>query len=524
MENPEQRNSLTEEIDTRLEEILTTHLGASEEYDGMSLSLAALSSCVLLAEREGEVESNACGPSDRYTEDALLVALNEMGVKCNGAVKRAITDMADNGYIQVEPMGRLLVQEPLSDFIQNLNETFPRMQGLNLVAYLVQTVDEVTSGRKDFQVAMDQLDQTLQLQKQYITTKKPRDDLPAESGELPKPQRRKPSTQSLKSALSRRLRKRQTQVVSSGDHGSCEPVVFSAAGQAKALDIQEVFSPKPKIDNGKSSDRKAKERPDSEPDVSPRQMPEWQPEPDFDAQCEANEENQEPKPRTDESVETDPETVFSGSGPMGDFPAEAKTDRDFVKSAVEKPSGGGVSDNAEPKEKPPVTEAISIPDRPPIERSPDIRSIPSTAKNEGSLDEEVEERIESFYQSLVMTCPVCHSGQIIEQNTEKGKTFFTCSSPDCVFVSWGKPYALLCPWCKNPFLVEATGKEGAPVLKCPRATCHYQQDMPEQVSTDSTGYNLPSGQTRIGSPTLPAKKPARKAKRLVRRRVVRKKR
>jgi hypothetical protein len=37
------------------------------------------------------------------------------------------------------------------------------MQGLQLVAYLVQTIEEVLSGRKDYHFAVEQFDQTLHL-------------------------------------------------------------------------------------------------------------------------------------------------------------------------------------------------------------------------------------------------------------------------------------------------------------------------------------------------------------------------
>jgi ssDNA-binding Zn-finger/Zn-ribbon topoisomerase 1 len=136
-------------------------------------------------------------------------------------------------------------------------------------------------------------------------------------------------------------------------------------------------------------------------------------------------------------------------------------------------------------------------------------------------DEALEERISAFEQDLAMACPVCSRGKIEKKDTAKGKSFYVCNQEACVFVSWGKPFHLECPRCKNPFLIQATAKAGETVLRCPRATCRYQQGMPEQKT--SSPAQAPA--TAHG-PTTTTRKVRRsgKKKRVVRRRVVRKKR
>jgi DNA topoisomerase IA len=162
MGDSEHPNLSTEEaIKVRFEKTLTRHVAIKEGYDDLPLDLESLSIGILLVEQDHEVKNGLCKPSERYTRDTLMSALAEIGVQSNGAGNRVTADMAEKGYVEIDTDGRLFAQARLADFIQKLNASFPRMQGLNLVAYLIQTMDEVLSGRKDIEFALEQLDQTL---------------------------------------------------------------------------------------------------------------------------------------------------------------------------------------------------------------------------------------------------------------------------------------------------------------------------------------------------------------------------
>jgi transposase-like protein len=137
-------------------------------------------------------------------------------------------------------------------------------------------------------------------------------------------------------------------------------------------------------------------------------------------------------------------------------------------------------------------------------------------------DEVLEARIAALEQNLAMTCPICGAGKVETKETAKGKTFYVCIQQDCVFVSWGKPYHLECPWCKNPYLIETTGKAGKTILRCPRATCRYQQGMLGE-GDPSLAKAAASAQGATPSTTKVVRR-SRKKKRVVRRRVVRRKR
>lgn len=62
-------------------------------------------------------------------------------------------------------------------------------------------------------------------------------------------------------------------------------------------------------------------------------------------------------------------------------------------------------------------------------------------------------------QVVIMPCPKCEEGQIIEKRTRKGKIFYGCTNyPKCDFASWYKPLEEKCPNCGN-VLVEKKDKK-----------------------------------------------------------------
>jgi hypothetical protein len=526
MGDSEHPNLSTEEaIKVRFEKTLTRHVAIKEGYDDLPLDLESLSIGILLVEQDHEVKNGLCKPSERYTRDTLMSALAEIGVQSNGAGNRVTADMAEKGYVEIDTDGRLFAQARLADFIQKLNASFPRMQGLNLVAYLIQTMDEVLSGRKDIEFALEQLDQTLHHQSHDGPPPKTGRSSLSGSKQDPVPKQDKPSTDTLKSALSKRLRKRQAQGSPSAKQESDACIVVSGGGEARPLNVQRLFSPKPEI-GGADEPAPGFETPALEFETEDQQ--EQVPDSDTDAvkalHIEEEDRASAPKPDGRQETPAEPEAVSSDQGPADNLTAPTEENATLSPDVCEKPSGE--VDPASPNDDPPIADAASESTPPSIPAVSELPANEGAEKTDRVSDQTVQERIESFYESLALTCPVCHSGRILEQNTEKGKVFFTCSNSECVFVSWGKPHILVCPWCKNPFLIEGTGKQGNAVLKCPRATCHYQQPVPGDGRSDQAEAMSPGALVggEAGSSAVRTQKPIRKPKRRVRRRVVRKKR
>ncbi|MEN6473281.1 MAG: type I DNA topoisomerase [Syntrophaceae bacterium] len=71
-----------------------------------------------------------------------------------------------------------------------------------------------------------------------------------------------------------------------------------------------------------------------------------------------------------------------------------------------------------------------------------------------------------------LKCPMpgC-SGEIKQQQSKKGKTFYSCTIKECKFTSWTKPVEKKCPQCSADFLVKK-GKQNV----CPNPECGYSED------------------------------------------------
>ena len=77
---------------------------------------------------------------------------------------------------------------------------------------------------------------------------------------------------------------------------------------------------------------------------------------------------------------------------------------------------------------------------------------------------------EPWLEKIGVTCPVCHTGEVIEKRSKKGRVFFGCSRyPECEFTSWNKPLAQACPNCDG-LLVMA----GADKARCTACNSSYR--------------------------------------------------
>ena len=166
--NSQTQKLMTHETRMQLDEILGRHierlLGTKYGIGALTLNLAAISCMVLLNERESEIESFSAVTSDRYTRETLLKELTEIGLDLDENLRDTIQDMVYKDYIEIDDAGIFIPKKASSSMAALLELAFPKMPGMNLIAYFVQTMDEVQSGRKDLDNAISQFDQTLQMQ------------------------------------------------------------------------------------------------------------------------------------------------------------------------------------------------------------------------------------------------------------------------------------------------------------------------------------------------------------------------
>lgn len=77
-------------------------------------------------------------------------------------------------------------------------------------------------------------------------------------------------------------------------------------------------------------------------------------------------------------------------------------------------------------------------------------------------------------------CPECKQGKMLKRQSRRGRVFFSCSRyPDCKYAVWNEPIAQACPKCAWPMLTVKKTKKRGTELVCPRQTCGFTEQVPE---------------------------------------------
>lgn len=167
-QNIEQEQLSTRNIRARFDETLGRHIerliGTRYGIGSLPLNVATIPCLILAVERETDIESASSSPPERYTEETFLNELAEFGLNPDEDLKASLQDLIQKGYIDASPDSSFSATKPAISMVRLVDRIFPKMPGANLVAYLVQTMDEVLSGRKELESAISQFDQTLQMQ------------------------------------------------------------------------------------------------------------------------------------------------------------------------------------------------------------------------------------------------------------------------------------------------------------------------------------------------------------------------
>jgi hypothetical protein len=176
MDDNFQRNQVSSDIRKQFEEALRKHVrrlaGISHEFSNilMSLDLLTLSCVVLIVEKEKDLHLKKQENPKRYTEDTLLHALAELGLDDKKKVSLCLQVLMQKKYI-LETKEGLAATEPAFKLAIFFDTIFPNMPGLNLVAYFNQIGEEVISKRKTLELAIAQINKTLQIQGSSLVKK-----------------------------------------------------------------------------------------------------------------------------------------------------------------------------------------------------------------------------------------------------------------------------------------------------------------------------------------------------------------
>ncbi|MBW2139338.1 MAG: hypothetical protein JRH06_17560 [Deltaproteobacteria bacterium] len=489
-------------------------VGSEEHIGTLPLNLETLACFIALVEREAEIESLPSSPPERFSGETLARELMEMGFDAEADLKAEIAAMVEKGEIHLDEEGRFCPGKSATDMVQLLNRIFPGMPGMSLLAYIIQTIDEVHSGRKGLEEAISQFDQVLQKQGAPLKESGHKDLKSGASGGTPGrgpfsvllARKRAPASPVKPIGPARRMPRWTPSTHKSGSK------ILSCGATSKQVEIRELrdlFRGNDEAEAGQDPTTGVKER---EGDVCEEETQDRGREGgEFSGAQERP--NEAPAinietPRDQDRAVTD-EADASVGEVLPDYESAPCPVGHKEKQGAwneEKAVGAG--------NKGPGDESSSL-----IEISPSVAADLQEKDHDADDEEEIEKGIAAFEEDLSLQCPICRAAKIFSETTTRGKTYYKCSNKKCNFLSWGKPYHIVCSRCNNPFLVEVTGRDGRKMLRCPRATCrHVEEICGDSMQGVDREISPPGEITDRGN--RPPKKPVR---RVVRRRLVRRK-
>jgi ssDNA-binding Zn-finger/Zn-ribbon topoisomerase 1 len=518
-----QRSDVQKIFDKTFSSHMERLVGAKHGIEELPFDLVNLSCLIFLLEREGELHGFQDDSIKPYTSKTLSIELMEMGIALNGNLVEMIEDFVQKGYVFINDSEQLSPRKPAASTVKLIERAFPKMPGMSLVGYFLQTIDEVTSNRKNIKEAVRQFDQTLSIHGVSLVdqgwaeekTKRAWDEEKNRNGagtgarDMSKKQRSGMPLESINH------RQRLPDMAKSGSDGagrkSSEPTILSSNPYHSGVRIQKVQFGQALVketDFEKDVDDISVKNKTQDVETSEEYIPE-SPVRSIENENPAGVSESRRKRREDLQIEAvvEEKTI---NGEAVDIQANTAEDHQRPAISLDLPD----SDKQESM----TMSAVSQHDERILSDQDGLTNKENEDESETVLDqfsneptaELVEKRIADFEEDLAKECPMCKKGRISAVETSTGKLYYTCSNRECSFISWGKPHHIVCPKCQNPFLIESSGREGKNILKCPRATCRHWQTfsfhqgdfLPEASQGSACGMpdsinNLPKAKKRV---------------------------
>jgi hypothetical protein len=414
---------ISQNIIAQFDAILGNHLdrllGVRQGIEALPMNIFTVSCLILIATRETEIQTFPYLPPERYTNETMLENLAEMNIESGDNLESYIKSMFDKGYMNISDDGRYFADSPTMKMAQLFDRIFPKMPGLNLVAYLGQMIDEVFSKRKELKAALSQFDQMLNLH--GVSLKREIESSHNEAGKLFPHLKINDGYQPVAKRIV------TINVKPSDIFSQLETKTWKVPSTKQEIPATPFQPEQPGFETGKPADLHGEE----------------------------------------------PADAFSG-GPIGREVDSQRIDAEkrqeqAISARLISPAQSSISEESMPSLlQPDGTGSIFETKQAPL----------SQGNIEQPEDDDIEKRIMAFEEQLGMACPLCRTSGILPRTTAKGKKYYKCANEDCNFISWGKPYYITCPKCENPFLIESPDSQGKMMLKCPRATCPHWQKFP----------------------------------------------
>lgn len=449
-EGSTKRESVRKQLDEILAKEITAFIDVDANTALMSFNLATISCIVISVDREREIKEYPDSPPERFNRKTFTSELVDIGLDQDDYLYNAISSVLESGYIRTLPNGEFKAEMPAFMMVGFLDSMFPGMQGLNLIAYVLQINDEVNSGRKNIELAKQSFETTLKTRGVSVT----KDRAQERATEMVKGGHRSVTVQSKQ--ISAKLKKEKLNKLSQLMKSRKQ----RTEGYQEKVKIKNLFDKEPspeEIEAEKQKARKAEE-----------------------ASLKAEELAKElaEKEKRIKEAEVAAQELAEKLKALEEKEKAAEEARANALQAQKKAEALAAKEQ-EMAEKEArllaLEEAFKLREEE-AQKEAEAKALAGKQKEATKAQDDIESRIADFEQTLAMPCPVCSNGRVEEKNTDKGKIFYSCDQNDCRFVSWNKPYHFECPLCKNPYLIEFTTPAGTLGLKCPRASCTYSQE------------------------------------------------
>ncbi len=442
---------MKDSLRSQFDEILGRHferlIGTKQGIGGLPLNIATIGCFVLLGGREIEIENSPSEAIERYTHDTFLHEAADVGIHPDDYLRTWLQNMIQRGYAEVDSEGRFFTRQSTIIMARLLDRIFPKMPGINFLAYIGQTIEEAVTGRTDMDAAISRFDQTLKHHGVPVSRQKSPHTSPSKGIETSQAsandqQKSQLSREQILAELYSRSKTRQEPTTVPSFRSNHK--ILAGGSILKTLEVDKI-PPKeemsPEIIHNTEVEKEGAS-------VESPNVVEHSPVQDVKAQ--------------EVYQEIQAKIVIGGlyiDGVEGSAPL--------------------TNEKAHPVSHDAAVDQVKAT---PITDGEDQELIDETGEEEGTQDDDIANRIAAFEKDLALTCPICRENVLKEQSTAASKIYYSCPSNDCNFISWGKPHLLECNRCKNPFLVEVTDTSGQIILKCPRATCQHRQSLsPKRV-------------------------------------------
>lgn len=444
------RESVRKQLDEILIKEITALLDVDSNMALMSFNLATIVCIIISVDREREIKEYADSPPERFNRKTFTSELVDIGLDQDEYLDNAISTVLGSGYITILPNDEFKAEMPAFMMVGFLDSMFPGMQGLNLIAFILQINDEVNSGRKSLDLAKRSFETTLKTRGVSVT----KDRAQKRATEMVKGAHKTVAVQSkqILARLKREKLNKLSQLMKSRKQRT--------DGYQEKVKIKNLFDKEPSPEQIETEKQKARE--DEKAALKA-------------AELEKKLVEKEKKIKEAEVVAQ----KFAEQLKIIEEKEKAAEEARTQAIAAKKKAQALAAREQEMAEKEARLIALEKELKHKEEASKEeaeAKELAEKQTEQTKAQDDIESRIADFEQTLAMPCPLCRDGRVEEKTTDKGKIFYSCNQKDCRFVSWNKPYHFECPLCKNPYLIEFITPSDTPGLKCPRVSCTYSQD------------------------------------------------